>query len=141
MVQKNIALNGLQSKVKAYNYGLGSKHSIEHFRINQINPGASKRVQEADSATEKFEINSLDEVYSGFGLNKNTKILVKIDVEGMEVEMIKGAKNFFQYFNNITLIIEEKLSGESDIRNTLNEICNFEYGHVDNFNIYARKVN
>jgi FkbM family methyltransferase len=140
MVQKNIKLNKLESKVKAFNYGLGSKHSIEHFRINQINPGASKRVQEGDSATEKFEINSLDDVFEGFGLNKDTKILVKIDVEGMEVEMIKGAKKFFQYFNDITLIIEEKLSGESDIRNSLNEICDFEYGHVDNFNIYARKV-
>jgi FkbM family methyltransferase len=140
MVQKNIQLNKIGDKVKAFNYGLGSKHSIEHFKLNQINPGASKRVLEGDANTVKFEINALDDVYEDFGLKKNTKILVKIDVEGMEVEMIKGAKKFFQHFDDITLIIEEKLSGESIIRDSLNEICKFEYGHVDNFNIYARKV-
>lgn len=140
MISQNIELNKLQSKVKAFHYGLGRAHSIEHFKINHTNPGASKRVAEADSETQKFEINALDDVYAGFGLNPNTKILVKIDVEGMEVEMIKGATQFFQYFKDITLIIEEKLSGESIIRDTLNEICQFEYGHVDNFNIYAKKI-
>lgn len=140
MISKNIKLNGVEKQVKAYNYGLGSKHSVEHFKLNRTNPGASKRVMEGTSETEKFEINALDDVFEGFGLRKDQKILVKIDVEGMEVEMIKGATRFFQYFNDITLIIEEKLSGESEIRSMLNSICDFEYGHVDNFNIYARKV-
>lgn len=140
MICKNIDLNKLNHTITAYNYGLGSAHSIEHFKINHTNPGASKRVDHESAETLKFEINSLDNVFNSFGLNPNTKILVKIDVEGMEVEMIKGATKFFQYFNDITLIIEEKLSGESIIRDTLNSICNFEYGHVDNFNIYARKL-
>lgn len=140
MVVKNIELNQLSPKVKAYNYGLGSEHSIANFQINHTNPGASKRVDSANNETLSFEINALDEVFNTFGLNQKTKILVKIDVEGMEVEMIKGATKFFQYFEDITLIIEEKLSGESVIRDTLNTICKFEYGHVDNFNIYARKV-
>ena len=140
MIHKNILLNQVDHKVKAYNYGLGSAHSIEHFQLNHTNPGASKRVKEGTSETQKFEINSLDDVFAGFGLNEDTKILVKIDVEGMEVEMLKGATQFFKHFKHITLIIEEKLSGESLIRDTLNEICAFEYGHVDNFNIYARKV-
>ncbi|MDZ4667915.1 MAG: FkbM family methyltransferase [bacterium] len=140
MVQKNIQLNKIENKVKAFNYGLGSKHSIEHFKLNLINPGASKRVLEETENTVNFEIKALDDVYEGLGLKKDTKILVKIDVEGMEVEMIRGAKKFFQYFDHITLIIEEKLSGESIIRDALNEICPFEYGTIDNFNIYARKV-
>ncbi len=140
MISKNIHLNQVQNNVTAYNYGLGSNHSLEHFQINFLNPGASKRVNSENEKTQKFEINAMDSIYASFGLNKDTKILMKIDVEGMEVDMIKGAKNFFQFFNNITLIIEEKLTGESNIRSTLNEICEFEYGVVDNFNIYAKKV-
>jgi FkbM family methyltransferase len=140
MIRKNIELNKLTNKVTAFNYGLGSKHSIEHFKLNLINPGASKRVVEQTSETEKLEINSLDDIYEGLGLKKDAKILVKIDVEGMESEMIKGAKKFFQHFDNITLIIEEKLNGESIIRDALSEICSFEFGHIDNFNIYAKKV-
>jgi FkbM family methyltransferase len=141
MISKNIKLKDKKKNVKAFNYGLGNKHSIEHFQLNHTNPGASKRVNLETSETVNFEINALDDVFEGWGLKKETKILVKIDVEGMEVEMLSGAKKFFQHFDDITLIIEEKLSGESKIRDILNEICKFEYGHVDNFNIYARKIN
>jgi FkbM family methyltransferase len=140
MIAKNILLNKVDDKVKAFNYGLGSKHSVENFQINTINPGASKRVDQENALTQKFEINALNDVYESFNLQRETKILVKIDVEGMEVEMIKGASKFFNHFDNITLIIEEKLTGESSIRSSLSAICDFEFGIVDNFNIYARKV-
>lgn len=57
----------------------------------------------------------------------------------MEVDMIKGAAKFLTHFEYITLIIEEKLSGQSSIRDALNDICNFEFGQVDNYNIYVKK--
>jgi FkbM family methyltransferase len=140
MVLKNIALNQLAHKVKVFNYGLGSTNTIAHFEINEINTGANKRVDIPTSETLNFEIKVLDDLFTNLGLTPKTKILVKIDIEGMEVEMIKGASKFLQYFENITLIIEEKLSGESSIRDALNEICQFEYGQVDSYNIYAKKV-
>lgn len=140
MISRNIQLNNMQDKVKAYNFGLGKKHSIEHFQLNTINPGGSRRVDEPTATTRKFEIQAMDNIFRSLNLNPETKILMKIDVEGMEVEMLKGAENFFRYFNNVTLIIEEKISGESEIIKTLNSICHFEYGHVDKYNIYAKKI-
>jgi FkbM family methyltransferase len=140
MVLQNIALNQLANKVSAFNFGLGSANTNAHFEINETNPGANKRVNTPTNETLTFQIKVLDEVFGNFGLSPETKLLVKIDVEGMEVEMIKGASKFLQYFDNITLIIEEKLSGESLIRDALNEICNFEYGQVDSYNIYAKKI-
>ena len=53
---------------------------------------------------------------------------MKIEVEGMEVEIIKGGTKFFNHLDDITLIIEEKLKVESKIINTVNSICNFEDG-------------
>jgi FkbM family methyltransferase len=140
MVRRNISLNGLEKNVTACNYGLGRKHSIEHFELHHTNPGSNKRVEKSSDTTKKFEINAMDDVYSTFGLNQNSRILMKIDVEGMEVEMLAGATKFLQYFNDVTIIIEEKISGESEIKSTLNAICRFEYGHVDDFNIYAKKI-
>ncbi len=140
MIRKYIDLNKVGDKVIVLNYGLGRQHSIEHFELNKTNLGASKRVEEATASTQKFEINALDDVFGSFGLAKDTKILMKIDVEGMEVEMINGAKNFFNYFDQVTLIIEEKLTGGSSIIKTLNTICDFEYGNVDKYNIYAKKL-
>lgn len=139
MIQRNIKLNNLEKNVQACNYGLGSKHSIEFFELNTINPGSNKRVDTAGSNTEKIEINSLDEIYSTFNINPSDRILIKIDVEGMELDMLEGATAFLRKFDNIVLIIEEKLSGDLIIRKKLDEIAQFEYGKIDEYNIYARK--
>ena len=140
MIEKNIRLNNLEGTVKAYNYGLGSKHSIEYFEMNETNPGANKRVDHEGPNTEKFEICALDDQYPSFGLNNQNRILIKIDVEGMETAMLEGAAVFLQNFDNLVLIIEEKLSGDDNIRRKLSSITDFEYSKIDEFNICARKV-
>lgn len=140
MITKNILLNNVQDKVSAYNFGLGMQHSVEYFELNSVNPGANRRVPEPNENTQKFEICALDDIFKNFDLLPDTKILIKVDVEGMEVEMLKGATKFFQCHDNITMIIEEKISGGTNIMNALDLICKFEYGKVDDLNIYARKV-
>lgn len=140
MLTKNIALNKLQNRVTAFNYGLGDKPAIEHFKIHTVNPGASKRVKCGTEHTTKVEIKTLDDVYETLDLNPSTKILVKIDIEGMEVEMLTGAQHFLKHFNDITLIIEEKISGSQRIREALDGVGKFHYGVVDDYNIYAKKV-
>jgi FkbM family methyltransferase len=139
MIQKNIHLNGVSDKVTALNYGLGIKHSLEHFEMDITNPGSNRRVDHAGANTEKFEINSLDEKLHELQLKETDKVLIKIDVEGMELDMLNGAANFLKRFPHIVLIIEEKFSGESNIRNGLSLIADFEYGKIDEHNIYARK--
>ena len=140
MIRNNIHLNKLDNKVTALNYGLGSKYSIEHFKLHDTNPGSNMRVDKPGDNTQRIEIFALDDVYKSLRLPRNSRILMKIDVEGMEVEMLKGAAKFFRAFDNITLIIEEKISGMESIRNTLDSIGRFQYGVVDNMNIYARKL-
>ena len=140
MIRNNIQLNKLDQKVTALNYGLGSKYSIEHFKLHATNPGSNMRVDKPGDNTQRIEIFSLDDVYKGFRLPRDSKILMKVDVEGMEVEMLKGARKFLQAFDDVTLIIEEKISGMENIRKTLDSMGRFEYGVVDDMNIYARKL-
>ncbi len=140
MIQKNIRLNGLEEKVKAFNFGLGAKHSIEYFEMNETNPGANKRVDHETPHTQKFEIFSLDEKLETLNLSASDKILIKIDVEGMETVMLEGATNFLRSFDHLVLIIEEKLSGDDNIRKKLSSIANFSYSKIDEYNICARKV-
>lgn len=140
MITKNIALNKLQNKVTAFNYGLGDKPAIEHFKVHAVNLGASRRVDSVTEHTTKVEIKTLDDVYETLGLKPSAKILMKVDIEGMEVEMLRGAQHFLKHFDNITLIIEEKISGSQRIRETLEGMGKFQYGVVDDYNIYAKKV-
>ncbi len=141
MLTKNIALNGLQNKVRAFNFGLGDKSSIEHFKLHAVNPGANHRVNTATAQTTQGEIRPMDEVFKTLNLHPSNNILVKIDIEGMEVEMLKGSEHFIRYFDNVTFIIEEKISGSRQIINTLDAFGKFEYGVIDSYNMFAKKVN
>jgi hypothetical protein len=37
--------------------------------------------------------------------------------------------------------VEDKHCGNDSIKNTLAEFASFEFGRVDEFNIYAKKIN
>lgn len=140
MIEHNIKLNNVANQVQAYNYGLGNQNTIANFKINHTNPGASKRVKDKDNNTSELQICKLDDVFEQFQIKPDQRIVIKIDVEGMEVEMLEGAKNFIHKYPHIVLIIEEKLSGEGEILKVLNKISRFEFGTIDQFNIYARKL-
>jgi hypothetical protein len=57
----------------------------------------------------------------------------------MELEMLEGAMHFINSYEDIVMIIEEKFSGEDNIRRGLSKIADFEFGQLDEHNIYARK--
>lgn len=139
MIQRNIHLNNLDDRILLFKCGLGAHHAEAHFELNQTNPGSNRRVEAGGTGTELFIINTLDELLPSFNLSPNDKILIKIDVEGMELEMLEGAMHFINSYEDIVMIIEEKFSGEDNIRRGLNKIADFEFGQLDEHNIYARK--
>jgi FkbM family methyltransferase len=140
MIQRNINLNHVENNIMLFQCGLGSKHAEAHFELNETNPGSNRRVDVATEHTEVFVINTLDELLPSFNLSPTDKILIKIDVEGMELEMLAGAQHFINSYDNIVMIIEEKFSGEDNIRKGLLNMADFEFGQLDEHNIYARKV-
>lgn len=139
VIIRNVKLNGLDKNINVFNYGLGKQHEISYFKINPINFGASKRVNQEVEGAQKFEINAFDDIYEGLQIPSDARIIFKIDVEGMEPELMLGAKAFIAKYPNLLFIVEEKLSGEERIRKILDNICAFEYGVVDEYNFYARK--
>lgn len=139
IIQRNIHLNNLDDRILLFKCGLGAHHTEAHFEPNKTNPGSNRRVEANVTRTEVFIINTLDELLPSFNLSPNDKILIKIDVEGMEVEMLEGAMYFINSHEDIVMIIEEKFSGEDNIRRGLSKIADFEFGQLDEHNIYARK--
>lgn len=139
IIQRNIHLNILDDRILLFKCGLGAHHTEAHFELNQTNPGSNRMVEASGTRTEVFIINTLDELLPSFNLYPNDKIIIKIDVEGMEVEMLEGAMHFINSHEDIVMIIEEKFSGEDNIRRGLSKIADFEFGQLYEHNIYARK--
>lgn len=137
---RNIALNELDGKVKAFQFGLGDHNITTDFVFNPVNTGASHIAGSNQTGDFKVEIRTFDTIYPTLGLSKDDNIFFKLDVEGMEPQVLRGAEKFIREFPNITFIMEDKHSGENTIKETLNSIASFEYGIVDEFNIYAKKI-
>lgn len=87
ILKKNIALNGLQNKTTLFHFGLGAHNTSASISSMILNNMGATSIQEDKNG--KFQIRKLDDV------KLNHKIdFVKIDVEGTEIDVIKGAKKF-----------------------------------------------
>lgn len=143
---ENIALNHLESKITTHNLAIGKQKSVAKFVATEVNTGASHKEELKlsnpnikENHTENVEVRGLDELIDEFNLKPHTRVLVKMDMEGMEKEGIQGGINFIQSINNLTIIAEAKHSGEDEIVKELKKVANFDFGEVDEFNIYATK--
>ena len=137
---KNIQLNNLSSQIKVFRVGLGDENKVARFKFNPVNTGASHIVRD-NHIPESFsvELRTFDSFLSELNIGTEEHILFKLDVEGMETEALKGASDFIRRYPNITFILEEKFTGEDRIKSVLNGLGSFQYGIVDQYNIYARK--
>ena len=87
ILKKNIALNGLQNKTTLFHFGLGANNTTASISFMNLDNMGATSIQEDRNG--KFQIRKLDDV------KLNHKIdFVKIDVEGLEIDVIKGAKKF-----------------------------------------------
>jgi FkbM family methyltransferase len=138
--RKNLELNQLQDKVKLFPYGLGDADYSASFNFDPVNTGASRINRIKNSATEKAEIRKLDSLMEEMAIDQQEHIFIKLDVEGMEAEAIRGASGFITHYPHLTFIVEEKHSGQFPIQDTFLDIALFEFGKVDELNIYAKKI-
>lgn len=142
-LQINILLNNLETEVKAYNFGVGDADRTQDFIYEPVNTGASHYSVSVDNngIHEMRTTKKLDSVMDQFGLNSSDKILMKVDVEGMEPNVFKGAKKMLSDFDNILIVFESKHSGFKNAKKVLDEIASFEYMKIDHYNSATKKSN
>lgn len=139
IMRKNLELNGLQDKVTTFPFGLGDRNMDAPFYFNPVNTGASHIITDTKKPDIIVNIRTFDSCIDNMNFLPDDRIMVKLDVEKMEPEAIIGSAEFIRKYNDITFVIEEKHSGAARIRQTLLEIADFEFGIVDEYNIFARK--
>jgi FkbM family methyltransferase len=145
----NLMLNNHENNAVVYNLGLGSKKSHELFVFDPINTGAShmNSVAVYDHDTDgrgkmdEVDLVMLDEMIETMAISLTDRIMIKIDVEGMEKDVLLGAKEFMKKYSDIILVIESVHSGEQELKYILDQMAVFEYIKVDKLNFAAKKIN
>jgi FkbM family methyltransferase len=139
-IVNNIALNrGAGANIKAYHLGLSNKKGSAYFNIPDKVLSSSHIVFDDTEHEPNVQLDTLDNLYQEFNFKPTDRILMKLDVEGMEPEVIQGAKEFIRNTKNISIIYEhfELDNGRND--KAIAEVGNFTFGSVDDVNRIATK--
>lgn len=84
LLSENLKLNGVASNVQAFNVAVGATESRGVMQVHESNLGASRLVEEEGGGV---EISLLDSILPP----QSNIALIKIDVEGYECEVLRGA--------------------------------------------------
>ncbi|WP_298234194.1 FkbM family methyltransferase [uncultured Azohydromonas sp.] len=88
LLRSNIALNGLEDRVELHPIALGATSGIGRVLDDDpLNMGRARVAVSTDAGLAGVPIRSLDEV-----VGERRVHLIKIDVEGMEIEVLRGAR-------------------------------------------------
>lgn len=126
ILRRNVAINHLP-QVKVFELALGSKKSSAKIYSNlHINRGAASMVDFQEGAPSfEIQVEVLDDVLSSIQQEKVN--LLKIDVEGFEMEVLKGSQNLLLKEDGPILIIECSTTRQ-----------NFKYSIADLFNFLTK---
>ena len=112
----NLFLNKFESRIKVYDFGLSSDNKEVSFGIRKEGNRGGKTIKETGNL--RIIVKPLDEIFLG----KSKNCFLKIDVEGHEMDVIMGSKNFLK--NNFCLIQVEILDPNkfSDFNSMMNNL-------------------
>lgn len=143
----NLKLNNIDNEVTAFPFALGEKKRKAAFTFDPVNTGASHLTDNSDFLEETLnpeyvdvDVMRLDDILDELDINTNDRIFIKIDVEGMEEQVIKGAQEFIESHPNLLFVIESIHSGKEKLDRLLNSFGEFEILEVDELNMGAKKI-
>lgn len=85
---------GNKTNIKLFNVALGSENTKGEIYVSDFSPSSSIIKSGDTTKVEEIEIRKLDDFLEL--LNGKKKTFIKIDVEGFELEVLKGAELFLQ---------------------------------------------
>ena len=124
ILNQNIKLNKLEDSVTAIQKAAGRKAGKGNVIV--VDPKNYGRTQVERNPTGEIELIALDE------LILDTEVsIIKIDVEGMEFDVLQGAKKLIKRFNPIMYVEAER---PEDFKRINSFLSRFGYSAVVNFN-------
>jgi FkbM family methyltransferase len=138
-LRRNITLNGVEGQVWPFELALGAEAAMLPFRPDPVNRGASGRADLAH-ATLMVPQRSLDELCDQLDLTSGDRLAIKIDAEGMELEVLAGARELIRRHDDVMVIAESKHLDERRLRTLLAELGLTDAIYaIDEHNVCARK--
>lgn len=133
--RKNIVLNGLTQKIKTFNIGIAEENAVLNFSKSKDVMNGVVLNDEKDVIS--VEVKKLDDALTG-----ENPTFLKVDVEGYEYFVLKGASQILKN-KNLKYIIIELNASSLKFGHTSEEICQFlvELDFIPvSYNVDNRKI-
>ena len=127
-----------RKNIKAFKLGISNKNKKVYFRNNLFNSGNSSIISEEDFNKNKNNAFKVDVVsLDNIDLLEGRKIgLIKIDIEGHELNALKGAENLIKKHKPIIFFEQEKKvfkNGRTEVINYLSTLGYIFYQYKKSF--------
>ncbi|RFS19574.1 FkbM family methyltransferase [Chitinophaga silvatica] len=136
-IEENIKLNNVGDKIKLYACGLGSKQEKVNFNVMTTVTGSSY-IDRNSTSEGNIPIERFDDLLPQLGLNPAMNVIVKLDVEGMETEVLEGARQFISTYPHLRVIFE-RYENDNTVNDKLSELADFRFERIDKYNYLAIK--
>lgn len=104
LLTKNVHSSGLKNIIKPFNLALSDKKG--EIILYRHGEGTEHSIIKKSNDKLLIQTTTLDEFLSESEINTSKISWIKIDVEGAEISVLKGMKNFLLQNNGLKLIIE-----------------------------------
>lgn len=112
LIKENLALNNIEDKVELYPVALlNNKNDRAEIKLDSVTPGSSSMTSEGENRTLFIKTDKLDNVIGG-EIPDYDAIVFKIDVEGVEQEVLEGAKGVIDSGKDIYIMVEDFIKPE-----------------------------
>lgn len=123
-LNKNIKLNNLQDKIKALNFGCSYKNGKETLYFVMHNEGLSSIEKKEEAKKEVIYVKKLDDICRDINLDPKEIDLIKADVEGFELNVLKGSTNILSRGSPMVIVEINGREKEKPIKDFLKK---FDY--------------
>ena len=110
LLKRNVRLNRLEGKVDVRNMALHSHEGTIPLYLNPLDPGSNsflKREKEDTPELSYVKTICMDELMPEWIKKEAAALIIKLDVEGSEVDVLRGAEKFLQAHQQVLLLIED----------------------------------
>lgn len=135
---ENIALNKVAAdKIQVLKCAVGSENRKVSFHTHEVVTGSS-HLNKNESGGD-IDCRRLDEIIDIGSIDQDKLTVIKLDIEGSEIDALKGAEKLIKGIKKLQIIYEYTFSGEEAIRNMLESYAHFTYTDLDGVNMLAVK--
>lgn len=137
-IDENISWNnGAANYITLHSCAVGRDTKKVAFNVIEGVTSSSYINSTGSSAT--IDCRRLDELIDYKLIDTKKITVIKLDVEGMEIDVLEGAENLLQNVSNLHIIYEHCSCGDENIRIVLNRFGKFYYKDLDGVNTLAIK--